>query len=88
MASLKPLLNALLRSLPPGPIDKAALDSLVRETLSHADAKSNSENRKAQWEYVLKEQILTLAVRTISFVISTLTMNQSLVKRKWGTGRP
>ncbi|EIN12840.1 hypothetical protein PUNSTDRAFT_97766 [Punctularia strigosozonata HHB-11173 SS5] len=61
MASLKPILNSLLRSLPPGPIDKAALDSLVRDTLSQADAKSSPENRKTQWEYLLKEQVLTLA---------------------------
>jgi hypothetical protein len=64
MASLKPLLKSLLSSLPAGPVDKGVIDSLVTNTLLQAEGKSSVENRKTQWEYLLKDEVLTLAVCT------------------------
>ncbi|KAJ7109844.1 UDP-glucose epimerase [Mycena epipterygia] len=61
MTSLQPSLAFLLRSLPPAPT-QAKLDELVKKTLSDSQAKCSSpENRKSQWEYLLKNAVFDLA---------------------------
>jgi len=62
IASLQPLLGALLKSLPPQPIDQNRLGQLVRETLEQSRGKISLENWKSLWEYVLKNDIFLLAV--------------------------
>jgi len=54
-----------LNSLPPSPIEKAKLDELVARTLDESKDKSSPENRKVQWEYLLKNDIFLLAVRFV-----------------------
>ncbi|KDR85576.1 hypothetical protein GALMADRAFT_218672 [Galerina marginata CBS 339.88] len=61
MASLQPHLTSLLNSLPPSPIEKAKLDELVIRTLAETEENSSPENRKSQWEYLLKNDIFLLA---------------------------
>lgn len=65
MQALEASLKTLLGSLPHGP-DKRTLDSLVAETLATTKSKSPADIRKNQWEYVLKNEIFTLAVRATS----------------------
>ncbi|OSX67145.1 hypothetical protein POSPLADRAFT_1164424 [Postia placenta MAD-698-R-SB12] len=60
MQALEASLKTLLGSLPHGP-DKRTLDSLVAETLATTKSKSPADIRKNQWEYVLKNEIFTLA---------------------------
>ena len=62
MVALQPLLASLLDSLPPSPIEKAKLDELVARTLDESRDKSSPENRKVQWEYLLKHDVFLLAV--------------------------
>lgn len=65
MISLQPVLDSLLKSLPSPPVTQDALDSLVTDALQKATSKSSAENSKAQWEYLLKNEIFELAVRAI-----------------------
>lgn len=62
MISLQPHLDALLKSLPPAPVDQSKLDGAVVRVLK--DTKDNTwpENRKTQWEHVLRNDIFQLAV--------------------------
>ncbi|KAJ7204388.1 THO complex subunit 1 transcription elongation factor-domain-containing protein [Mycena pura] len=60
MTSLQPYLNRLVESLPSSP-SQEKLNELVRKTLSEVRAKSSSENRKSQWEYLLKNAVFDLA---------------------------
>ncbi|KAF9446133.1 UDP-glucose 4-epimerase [Macrolepiota fuliginosa MF-IS2] len=62
MASLQPFLESLLSSLPQPPIAKDQFNSLVCKTLDESSGKSSPENRKSQWEYLLKNEIFKLAV--------------------------
>jgi hypothetical protein len=62
MTSLQPSLALLLKSLPSSPSRKL-LDERVKKTLSDSKAKSSPENRKSQWEYLLKNAVFDLAVR-------------------------
>jgi hypothetical protein len=62
MVSLQPFLDFLLSSLPNPPISKAQLETSVRKTLDESRGKSSPENRKSQWEYLLKNEIFNLAV--------------------------
>jgi hypothetical protein len=62
MASLASNLNRLLKSLPPSP-PQAKFDELVKKTLLDTQEKSSPENRKSQWEYLLKNAVFDLAVR-------------------------
>ncbi|KAF8913231.1 THO complex subunit 1 transcription elongation factor-domain-containing protein [Gymnopilus junonius] len=61
MASLQPHLTSLLESLPPSPIDQSKLSQLVKDTVLKTKDKSSPENRKVQWEYLLKNDIFLLA---------------------------
>jgi len=62
---LQPFLTSLLDSLPPSPIEKSKLDELVARTISESRGKSSPENRKVQWEYLLKNDVFLLAVRHV-----------------------
>jgi len=62
MVALQPLLASLLDSLPPSPIEKEKLDEVVAHTLHESRDKSSPENRKVQWEYLLKHDVFLLAV--------------------------
>jgi len=65
MVCLEPHLRSLLASLPPSPVSKERLDSIVRKTLEDSKAVCPGESRKTQWEYLLKDNILSLAVSLI-----------------------
>jgi hypothetical protein len=62
MLSLTDSLDALLASLPPRPISQQTLDAIVKKTLNASKTKSSPENRKSQWEFLLKNDIFVLAV--------------------------
>lgn len=64
MVSLQPVLASLLKSLPPRPIEQTTLNELVKETITQSQTKTSAENRKSQWEYLLKNEIFLLAVRS------------------------
>ncbi|KAJ7610875.1 THO complex subunit 1 transcription elongation factor-domain-containing protein [Roridomyces roridus] len=59
-SALKPRLAALLESLPPTP-PQSKLDELVKKTVSESSDSSSPENRKSQWEFLLKNQVFDLA---------------------------
>ncbi|KDQ51135.1 hypothetical protein JAAARDRAFT_41403 [Jaapia argillacea MUCL 33604] len=61
MQPLEKALQSLFRSLPPRPIDKHTLDSLVEKTLQETQGRSSPETRRAQWEYVIRNEIFKLA---------------------------
>ncbi|TBU42542.1 UDP-glucose 4-epimerase [Dichomitus squalens] len=61
MQAIQQSLNALLTSMPPPPLDKATLDSLVEQTLSKAQSGANPESWKNQWEFVLRNAVFDLA---------------------------
>jgi hypothetical protein len=63
MTSLQPFLASLLKSLPPPPAAQNVLNNLIKETLQDTKDKTSAENRKSQWEYLLKNEIFILAVR-------------------------
>ncbi|KAM6498573.1 THO complex subunit 1 transcription elongation factor domain containing protein [Amanita muscaria] len=59
--SLQTALTSLLDSLPPRPYNQEDLSALVRKTLDETKNRSSPENRKGQWEYLLKDDIFKLA---------------------------
>lgn len=73
MVSLQPTLITLLNSLPPSPFEQKALNELVEKTLNESKNNSSPENRKSQWEYLLKNEVFKLAVRSLTFPFSTIT---------------
>ena len=66
MTSLQPFLTSLLNSLPPPPAAQNVLNDLIKKTLQDTKDKTSLENRKSQWEYLLKNEIFILAVRMCS----------------------
>jgi hypothetical protein len=62
MTSLAPYLESLLKALPPRPIEQKLLNELVSKTLVESNNKSSPENRRSQWEYLLRNEIFKLAV--------------------------
>ncbi|KAJ7492268.1 THO complex subunit 1 transcription elongation factor-domain-containing protein [Mycena latifolia] len=60
MTSLQPTLALLLKSLPPSPTQEK-LDELVKKSLANSKTKSSPENRKSQWEFLLKNEVFDLA---------------------------
>ncbi|KXN88950.1 THO complex subunit 1 [Leucoagaricus sp. SymC.cos] len=62
MVPLQPFLDSLLSSLSNSPESRTRLENLVRKTLNESNDKSSPENRKNQWEYLLKNEIFNLAV--------------------------
>ncbi|OCH90556.1 hypothetical protein OBBRIDRAFT_887644 [Obba rivulosa] len=61
MQALETSLKTLLSSLPPRPVDKQTLDDLVSKTLEETSDKVSLENRKTQWEYLLRKEVFNLA---------------------------
>ncbi|KAF7969000.1 hypothetical protein HWV62_28664 [Athelia sp. TMB] len=60
MASLAPTLKALITSIP-SPVDRETLDKLVNSTIQESRSQVPAENRKSQWEYLLRNEIFILA---------------------------
>ncbi|TFY78462.1 hypothetical protein EWM64_g5550 [Hericium alpestre] len=56
-------LRSVLKNLPPRPIDKDDLDKLVKKTLKDTPSKFAPEIRKGQWEFALKNEVLTHAMK-------------------------
>ncbi|KAF8215799.1 THO complex subunit 1 transcription elongation factor-domain-containing protein [Mycena galopus ATCC 62051] len=52
--------RTVAKSLPPSP-SQEKLNELVKRTLSDTQNKSSPENRKSQWEYLLKNAVFDLA---------------------------
>ena len=63
MASLAPHLKTLVKLISARPVDALTLDRLVQKVLDESNKKVSVENRKSHWEYLLKNEIFTLAVR-------------------------
>lgn len=61
MFSLEPALTELLRSLPLSPYEQQELDAVVRSVLEKYTARS-LDNKKSEWEYLLKRQVFKLAM--------------------------
>ncbi|TCD68305.1 hypothetical protein EIP91_011164 [Steccherinum ochraceum] len=56
-------LQELVQLFPARPISRESFDTLVTDTLAKAEQQSSPENRKATWEFVLKDDIFSLAVQ-------------------------
>lgn len=87
MVSLQPFLDSLFSSLPDVPISKVQYDTLVKKTLDDSSGKSSPENRKSQWEYLLKDQVFKLAVCALlssipNFKLTLSKMNEGEALRK------
>lgn len=63
MVSLAPTLKSLVESITDRSPDTQTLYRLVQKALDESSDKVSTENRKSQWEYLLKDEIFTLAVR-------------------------
>jgi hypothetical protein len=63
MISLAPNLESLLKSLPPRPIEQKTLDDFVEKALAESNFKSSPENKRSQWEYLLRNEVFKLAVK-------------------------
>lgn len=62
MVSLQHHLNSLLKSLTPAPVDQSKLDEAVVRVLNDTKDDTWPENRKTQWEQILRNDIFQLAV--------------------------
>ena len=60
-------LQTLVSSLPPHSIPPEDVEKLVKETLERSQSGSSAENRRAQWEFLLRNEVLTLAESEGSF---------------------
>lgn len=72
MASLAPTLKALINSIPTRPVRHDTLDNLVKSVLLESQHKVSAENRKSQWEYLLKNEIFNLAVSVANILFLLL----------------
>lgn len=63
MQVIESSLKRLLQSLPDPPIEKPALDQLVSTAIAEVEPKTSADNRKTLWEYALRNEVFTLAVR-------------------------
>ena len=61
-ASLAPALKSILKSLPSGTSDQSKFAELAKRAIQETSTQGNDENRKSQWEYLLKNEIYALAV--------------------------
>ncbi|KAI0756087.1 THO complex subunit 1 transcription elongation factor-domain-containing protein [Daedaleopsis nitida] len=62
MQAVEQNLKSLVATLPPQPLEKETLDTLVERTLSQTQANANPESWKNRWEYALRKEIFGLAV--------------------------
>lgn len=53
----------LLESFPQRPFDQKSLHELVGKEVEKFQGKSSADNVKSQWEFLLKNEVFTLAVR-------------------------
>jgi len=60
--AIEPHYRALLSALPSSRPDQKTLDEAVKKALEQSADKGPLENRRAQWEFLVKNDILTLAV--------------------------
>ena len=58
-------LNHLLATLPHPPFQRDTLDKLVSTAVIEAEPQTSPENRKTLWEYALRNEVLSLAVRLL-----------------------
>jgi hypothetical protein len=72
MQAVQDALNRTLESLP-RLIRKEALDDHVANILASLDQQVAPETRKTQWEFVLRQEIFTLAVRATRAHLSQMT---------------
>ncbi|THH31953.1 hypothetical protein EUX98_g2251 [Antrodiella citrinella] len=61
MQAFSSTLQELVGSLPARPIPKAVFDTLVSTALSKSETQASPDNRKSNWEFVLKDDIFSLA---------------------------
>ncbi|KAK0246498.1 THO complex subunit 1 transcription elongation factor-domain-containing protein [Armillaria nabsnona] len=62
MVSLQPTLTALLKSLPPPPVEPDVIKGKILKAVTNGkQAKISAENKRVQWEYLLKNEIFKLA---------------------------
>ena len=60
-------LQTLISSLPPHPIPQGDVERLVKDALEQSKSSSSTENRRAQWEFLLRNEVLNLAQSEGSF---------------------
>ena len=61
MFSLSQCLERLLTSLPPHPIRKDVLDRLVEDAINESKQHSSTDNRRSQWEFLLRNEVYRIA---------------------------
>ncbi|KAK0199086.1 THO complex subunit 1 transcription elongation factor-domain-containing protein [Armillaria mellea] len=61
MVSLQPTLTALLKSLPPPPVEPDVIKGNILKVVTNGKQTKISENKRVQWEYLLKNEIFKLA---------------------------
>ncbi|KAK0500742.1 THO complex subunit 1 transcription elongation factor-domain-containing protein [Armillaria luteobubalina] len=61
MVSLQPTLTALLESLPPPPVEPDIIKGNILKTVTNETPEKITENKRVQWEYLLKNEIFKLA---------------------------
>ncbi|OJA18064.1 hypothetical protein AZE42_05422 [Rhizopogon vesiculosus] len=61
MSSQAQTVQSLLKSFPQRPFDQKILRELVGEEVQKFQGKSSPENLKSQWEFLLKNEVFTLA---------------------------
>lgn len=63
MSSQAQSVQSLLKSFPQRPFDQKVLHELVGKEVQNFQGKSSPDNLKSQWEFLLKNEVFTLAVR-------------------------
>jgi hypothetical protein len=63
MSSQAQSVQSLLQAFPQRPFDQKLLHELVGKEVTRFQGKSSPDNLKSQWEFLLKNEVFTLAVR-------------------------
>lgn len=66
MSSQAQSIQLLIKSFPQRPFDQKVLSELVGKEVQKFQGKSSPENLKSQWEFLLKNEVFTLAVRPLA----------------------
>jgi hypothetical protein len=83
MVTLTPVLEDLLGSLPPPPVGQPTLQDAASKAIEDGNLKVKStENRRNQWEYLLKQEILELAVCVLTWSLQCLFIQALLVRKQ------
>ncbi|THH10391.1 hypothetical protein EW145_g1367 [Phellinidium pouzarii] len=61
-------LDNLLSSLPPHPVSKDVLDSLVATAIDESKQQSSLDNRRSMWEFLLRNEVYRLAESESAFM--------------------